>query len=141
MHVQCVGENRAADLYLHHIQILRRRVQLLETLPVVRPRPNSLIHMEMPAHATVQRVAMTLDIEPEMAKEYIAKHSAPRQSVVDALRSVGLRNLSLWVWRERLFYYAEFVPIGNETFEQAMARYVNLPGVKEWEEVRPFKFS
>ena len=87
-------------------------------------------------HALVQRVAMTLDIKPELVKEYIAAHATPRQQVVDALRSVGLRNLSLWVSRERLFYYAEFVPIGNETFDEAMARYALMPGVKEWEQVR-----
>jgi L-rhamnose mutarotase len=90
----------------------------------------------VPPHAQVQRVAMTLDIKPELVDEYIAAHAAPRQQVVDALRSVGLRNLSLWVSRERLFYYAEFAPVGGETFDEAMARYAKMPGVKEWEEVR-----
>jgi L-rhamnose mutarotase len=86
-------------------------------------------------HTSIQRVAMTLDIKPELVNEYIAKHATPRQNVVDALRSVGLRNLSLWVSRERLFYYAEFAPIGRESFDEAMVRYAAMPGVKEWEEV------
>lgn len=71
---------------------------------------------------------MTLDIKPEMRQEYIAAHAQPRAEVVKALRLVGLRNLSLWVWRERMFYYAEFVPIGDETFREAMARYAEMPG-------------
>jgi L-rhamnose mutarotase len=87
-------------------------------------------------HTVVQRVAMTLNVKPELVEEYIAAHANPRQRVVDALRSVGLRNLSLWVSRERLFYYAEFAPINNETFDEAMARYAQMPGVREWEEVR-----
>jgi L-rhamnose mutarotase len=87
-------------------------------------------------HTVVQRVAMTLNVKPELVEDYIAAHANPRQHIVDALRSVGLRNLSLWVSRERLFYYAEFAPINNETFDEAMARYAQMPGVKEWEEVR-----
>lgn len=87
-------------------------------------------------HHRTQRVAMTLDIKPELVDEYTKAHANPRPEIVAALRAVGLRNLSLWVWRERMFYYAEYVPIGNETFDEAMARYANMPGVKEWEEVR-----
>lgn len=77
---------------------------------------------------SVQRVAMTLDIKPDMVDEYVSAHASPRPDVVKALRAVGLRNLSLWVWRERMFYYAEFVPIGDETFADAMARYAKMPG-------------
>jgi L-rhamnose mutarotase len=77
---------------------------------------------------SVTRVAMTLDIKKEMLDEYVAAHAHPRPEVVKALRAVGLRNLSLWVWRERMFYYAEFVPIGKETFSEAMARYAEMPG-------------
>lgn len=74
------------------------------------------------------RVAMTLDIVPELAAEYIAAHASPRPAVVSALRSVGLRNLSLWTKGGRLFYYAEFVPVRDETFDEAMARYAEMPG-------------
>lgn len=82
-----------------------------------------------PASLTsVARVAMTLDLRPGAVDEYVAAHAAPRPPVVRALRAVGLRNLSLWVWRERLFYYAEFVPVGDETFADAMRRYAAMPG-------------
>jgi L-rhamnose mutarotase len=90
---------------------------------------------ELPAHHTVQRVAMTLDIKPERLEEYIAAHATPRQHIVDALRAVGLRDISLWVFRERMFYTATWVATdGRETFEDAMARYAAMPGVTEWEE-------
>lgn len=71
---------------------------------------------------------MTLDIKKEMVEEYVAAHANPRPEVVKALRAVGVRNLSLWVWRERIFYYAEFVPIGEETFSEAMTKYAAMPG-------------
>lgn len=71
---------------------------------------------------------MTLDIKAGMVEEYTEAHANPRPEVVKALRLVGLRNLSLWVWRERMFYYAEFVPVQDETFADAMARYAEMPG-------------
>ena len=40
---------------------------------------------------------------------------------------------SLWAWKNRLFYYAEYV--GSEPFEKAMAKYAEMPGVKDWEEL------
>lgn len=74
-------------------------------------------------------MAMTLDIKPELVAEYKAAHASPRPEVVSALRSVGLRNLSLWTSGVRLFYYAEFVPTRDgETFDEAMARYATMPG-------------
>lgn len=42
-------------------------------------------------------------------------------------------SCSLWAWGDRLFYYAEYV--GSEPFETAMARYAEMPGVKDWEEL------
>lgn len=79
-----------------------------------------------------QRIAMTLNIDPSMAQEYIDQHlHHSRPEVRDALHSVGIRNLSVWVWHDRLFYYAEYV--GDEPFDDAMARYATMPGVKEWE--------
>jgi L-rhamnose mutarotase len=51
----------------------------------------------------------------------------------DALHSVGVRNLSLWNWENRLFFYAEY--IGDEPFEEAMKRYAVMPRVQEWEEL------
>lgn len=87
--------------------------------------------MEGNPHA--QRIAMTLNINPKMVQEYIDHHAHSRPEVREALSSCGIRNLSLWVWNDRLFYYAEYV--GSEPFEDAMARYADMPGVKEWEEL------
>lgn len=78
-----------------------------------------------------QRIAMTLNIDPTKVQEYIDHHADSRPEVRQALTSVGIRNLSLWVWNDRLFYYAEYV--GNEPFDEAMSRYAKMPGVKDWE--------
>lgn len=80
-----------------------------------------------------KKIAMTLNIKAGMIDKYIAHHANSRAEVRDALRAVGIRNLSLWTWGDRLFYYAEYV--GTEPFEQAMARYADMPGVKDWEEL------
>jgi L-rhamnose mutarotase len=53
--------------------------------------------------------------------------------VQKALHEVGLRNISLWIWQNRLFYYAEYK--GQEPFADAMARYEKMPRVQEWEEL------
>ena len=79
------------------------------------------------------RIGMTLNIKKGMLKEYIDQHNAARPEVQQALRECGIRNLSLWCWEERLFYYAEYV--GKEPFEKAMKRYAKMPGVQEWEEL------
>ncbi|KAA8491512.1 UPF0734 protein [Porphyridium purpureum] len=81
----------------------------------------------------VMRIAMTLDIAPDDLAPYMEAHKQVPEEVQHALTSVGIRNLSLWVWNEsRMFYYAEYV--GSEPFEDAMARYAKMPGVKEWEQ-------
>lgn len=76
---------------------------------------------------------MTLNIDPAKVQEYTDHHTHSRPEIRDALSSVGIRNLSVWVWHDRLFYYAEYV--GNEPFEKAMDRYALMPGVKDWEEL------
>lgn len=79
------------------------------------------------------RIGMTLNIIPEKLQEYIDHHATPRPEVQQALCSAGIRNLSLWNWGERLFYYAEYV--GDKPFEEAMAEYAAKPGIQEWEDL------
>lgn len=79
------------------------------------------------------RIGMTLDIQPDKVEEYIAHHDNSWPEIEGALREVGMRNLSLFVYGERLFYYAEYV--GEEPFEQAMERYAKMPRVQEWEKL------
>jgi L-rhamnose mutarotase len=77
---------------------------------------------------------MTLDIDPDRVAEYKAEHGKIWAEIRAALSSVGLTNVSLWVWGSRLFYYAEWTPtVTGDTFEAAMARYTSLPRVAEWE--------
>lgn len=80
-----------------------------------------------------KKIAMTLNIKPGLVQEYIDHHANSRPEVRNALRTVGIRNLSLWTWGDRLFYYAEYV--GTEPFDEAMDRYAKMDGVKEWEEL------
>ncbi len=79
------------------------------------------------------RIGFTLDIQEDKIDEYKAEHDAARPEIVSALRSVGIRNLSLWSFRNRLFYYAEYV--GERPLEEAMAEYATMPGVQEWEDL------
>lgn len=68
-------------------------------------------------------------------EEYKQHHDAIWPEVREALRSVGLTNISLWAWPPggRLFYYAEY--IGSEPLDAAMARYAAMPCIAEWEEL------
>jgi len=53
--------------------------------------------------------------------EYYEHHQHVPIKVQEALRSVGIRNLSLWYWESRMFYYAEYV--SDEPFEQAYVTF------------------
>lgn len=88
---------------------------------------------EAQSTAKTQRIAMTLNIKPGQIDEYIEHHAHSRAEVRKALHSVGIRNLSLWNWGDRLFYYAEYV--GEEPFDQAMQRYSKMQGVSDWEQL------
>ncbi|CAN8076349.1 unnamed protein product [Agarophyton chilense] len=88
---------------------------------------------ESGAQQEPMRIAMTLNIKAGALQEYIDHHAHSRPEVREALRSVGIRNLSLWNWGERLFYYAEYV--GSEPFDQAMERYSKMDGVQGWEDL------
>mmetsp|Transcript_17281 Transcript_17281/g.37287 ORF Transcript_17281/g.37287 Transcript_17281/m.37287 type:complete len:117 (-) Transcript_17281:737-1087(-) len=81
----------------------------------------------------VQRIGMTLDIQEGKIDEYKRLHDEQWPEVRHALESVGVTNLSLWSWENRLFFYAEYV--GEEPFEVAMEQYSKMPRVQEWEEL------
>mmetsp|Transcript_38533 Transcript_38533/g.151936 ORF Transcript_38533/g.151936 Transcript_38533/m.151936 type:complete len:112 (-) Transcript_38533:961-1296(-) len=81
--------------------------------------------------AKPMRIAMTLDIQEGKLEEYHQHHINSWTEVENALRSVGMRNLSLYSWESRLFYYAEYV--GSIPFEEAMEQYAKMPRVQEWE--------
>lgn len=74
------------------------------------------------------KVGMTLDVREGMLEEYKRHHSEIWPEIVSALRQVGLRNITLWSFQRRLFYYAEYV--GDEPFEKAMEEYSALPRVQ-----------
>mmetsp|Transcript_18276 Transcript_18276/g.38173 ORF Transcript_18276/g.38173 Transcript_18276/m.38173 type:complete len:127 (-) Transcript_18276:166-546(-) len=79
------------------------------------------------------RMAMTLDIQPGKFQEYFDYHQAVWPEIQHALHEVGVRNLSVWNWESRLFYYCEYV--GERPFAEAMQIYSQMPRVQEWEEL------
>eukprot|EP00884_Botryococcus_braunii_P018152 jgi/Botrbrau1/501/Bobra.110_2s0131.1 len=77
------------------------------------------------------KIAMTLDLKSGKLEEYKQQHDSIWPEVKDALHAVGLRNISLWAWENRLFYYAEYR--GERPFGEAMESYEAMPCIKEWE--------
>ena len=81
----------------------------------------------------VRRVGMTVRLKPELVDEYVQHHKAVWPEVKSALREVGISSLSLFLQGDLLFMYMEYC--GARPYEEAMAAYVTLPRVAEWEEL------
>ena len=81
----------------------------------------------------VRHVGMTVRLKPELLDEYVQHHRAVWPEVKSALRKVGIGNLSLFLQGEMLFMYMEYR--GEGPYEDAMAKYITLPRVAEWEEL------
>ena len=88
-------------------------------------------------------ICQIVDLKSDSFEEYREAHlNVPVES---ELESVGLRKIRVHFWSPpepasihsspiRLVMTAEWEPtILNETFEEAMERYMTLPGVAEWE--------
>jgi L-rhamnose mutarotase len=77
---------------------------------------------------------------PWQVAEYKRQHDEQWPEVHDALRSVGVRNLSIFHLPaegacNRLFLYMEYTSDIDEPFEDAMKRYSTMPRVEEWEKL------
>jgi len=79
-----------------------------------------------------KRVGMVVRLRPELVDEYVERHKAVWPEVRSALRKVGVRNLSLFLSGDLVFMYMEYG--GKRPFAEAMAEYVKLPRVAEWED-------
>lgn len=84
-------------------------------------------------------VCQIVDLKPECYDEYVDAHT--RVPVETELKIVGLSNIKVNSWRSpdnstvRLVMSAKWTPTSEgELFEDAMKRYMSLPGVSEWEE-------
>ena len=84
-------------------------------------------------------VVQIVDLRRECFQEYKEAHT--NVPVESALEAVGLGKIRVLYWQGqdesnpiRLVMTAEWRPTREENFEEAMERYISLPGVKEWEE-------
>ena len=83
-------------------------------------------------------IVQIVDLKPDCYEEYVEAHkSVPVKAELEA---VGLSNIRVHTWRPddksvcRLVLSATWKATKEgESFEQAMERYMTLPGVKEWE--------
>lgn len=84
-------------------------------------------------------LCQVVDLQPECFEEYRDAHL--KVPVEKELESVGLGKIRVYCWGPsgncngpiRLVMTAVWTPTIEETFEQAMERYMTLPGVADWE--------
>jgi L-rhamnose mutarotase len=84
----------------------------------------------------MKEIAMTLNLkdDPQAMQAYRQHHAAVWPEVLEALQSVGVRNMRIWLWGRRLFMLVE----AKSTFEpeRDFARYLRLhPRCEEWEQL------
>lgn len=85
-----------------------------------------------------KRIGMVVKLKPDLIGEYVERHKAVWPEVKTALRKVGIEKLSLFLFGELVFMYMEYR--GQKPFEQAMAEYIKMPRVAEWEtEMKKYK--
>jgi L-rhamnose mutarotase len=110
------------------VEVFALPVTLRPSLPHASPKPATPITPPPPPTHTNTHTRAAIQLA-----EYRSQHNTIWPEVKAALAGVGLTNISLWAWPggSRLFYYAEFV--GEEPFEEAMARYAGMPRIAEWE--------
>jgi L-rhamnose mutarotase len=85
---------------------------------------------------TNQRYCLTLDLqdEPALIEEYKQwhKHEHIWPEIPEGIRSVGIKNMQIYLLGTRMFMIIETGPGFN--FEKDMERLSTLPSQSEWEE-------
>ena len=84
----------------------------------------------------MKQLALTLNLkdDPEVISAYKAYHAAAWPEVVEALQSVGILQMKIWLLGRRLFMLAEV----EDDFDPAVdfPRYLTLhPRCREWEDL------
>ncbi len=79
------------------------------------------------------RYAYTCQLKEDSVEAYIRAHDSIWPEVEAALSAVGVCNLSIFLSGTTLFLYYEYN--GSVSHETAMKRYLDLPRIREWEEV------
>lgn len=84
----------------------------------------------------VKRYCQTLELkdDAELIKEYVKRHSLAEAwpEIREGIRSVGILEMEIYIWGERLFMIVE-TPLDFD-WDTAMAELATLPRQQEWEE-------
>lgn len=84
----------------------------------------------------VKRYCQTLELknDAELIKEYVKRHSWAEAwpEIREGIRSVGILEMEIYIWGERLFMIVE-TPLDFD-WDTAMAKLAILPRQQEWEE-------
>lgn len=84
----------------------------------------------------VKRYCQTLELknDAELIKEYVKRHSRVEAwpEIREGIRSVGILEMEIYIWGERLFMIVE-TPLDFD-WDTAMAKLATLPRQQEWEE-------
>lgn len=84
----------------------------------------------------VKRYCQTLELknDAELINEYVKRHSWAEAwpEIREGIRSVGILEMEIYIWGERLFMIVE-TPLDFD-WDTAMAKLAILPRQQEWEE-------
>ena len=72
---------------------------------------------------------MTIGLRPEKREEYLGLHRDAWPEVLQRIHLCNIRNYSIYLYRDQLFSYFEYV--GND-FEADMALMAEDPKTQEW---------
>ena len=76
----------------------------------------------------MQRIAMTLKLNPQRRAEYLEAHRNVWPELIEAARAAGLRNHSVFLRDNDLFLYAE-----AEDLEKSFSDYLGSDVKRRWD--------
>jgi L-rhamnose mutarotase len=79
----------------------------------------------------VRRFGQVIGLRPEKLEEYTRHHAAVWPEILRAIRKAGIRNYSIFHFRDQLFAYFEYTGPPKE-FEARMAELARAPRMREW---------
>ena len=77
----------------------------------------------------MERRSFVLKLKPGMKAEYVRRHDNLWPEMAEMLRAAGLRNYSIWWYRDDLFGYYE-----SESLAASDAFKANSPVQRRWSE-------
>ena len=83
----------------------------------------------MPITTPLRRFAQLIKVKPEMLEKYRSLHANPWPCVLEKIRECNIRNYSIYLHRDMLFAYFEYV--GND-FEADMKKMADDDCTQGW---------